>query len=318
MLGNGDAVTMSRVLMLLSLFLPCSTLSPRVQRRRVVTKMGMEGLDTTELLAENAAAIAAVGSKTGLGGGNEGPYDDLWLLRYVLAAKGDADAAAAEVEATLSWRRGEGKAIVDAAASGLEAARAGGGWDNGALFSAAPHSAAIAPHISPDGSQILTLRAKPGYLVKVIRASAIDDKALMSTVTTEQLVDFFLFSYEANALVIDAATRESGKLITAVTVNDLSGIDLFGDATFRNALSAASKQANAVGYSGYNSATILVNLPKLLGALVKLFKPLFPKTVQKKLKFEQGPLSDVTDLRDLIPPGAAKENFLSQVDDLLG
>ena len=69
MLGNGDAVTMSRVLLLMSLFLPCSTLSPRVQRRRVVTKMGMEGLDTTELLAENAAAIAAVGSKTGLGGG---------------------------------------------------------------------------------------------------------------------------------------------------------------------------------------------------------------------------------------------------------
>ena len=111
--------------------------------------MGMEGLDTTELLAENAAAIAAVGSKTGLGGGNEGPYDDLWLLRYVLAAKGDADAAATEVEATLSWRRGEGKAIVDAAASGLEAARAGGGWDNGALFSAAPHSAAIAPTSRP-------------------------------------------------------------------------------------------------------------------------------------------------------------------------
>jgi hypothetical protein len=258
--------------------------------------MGLEVLDTAPTLEANADAVAIVASKTGTGGPSGGEYDDVWLLRFVLAAKGDVDAAAAMVETTLAWRRGEGKAIVDAAAAGLAAAREGGGWNNDALFNAAPHSAAIAPFITPAGGQILTLRAQDDakYFVKVIRASAIDDKALMSTVSAGELTEFFLFSYEANALVIDAATRENGKLFKGVTVNDLSGIDLFGDATFRNALSAASKQANAVGYGGYNDATILVNLPKLLGALVKLFKPLFPPAVQKKLKFEQGPLSDVS------------------------
>ena len=289
-------------LVLLSLLLSSSHpfvngfISARNPQRRPTLKMGLEVLDIAPTIQAYADAIAIVASKTGTGGAPGGEYDDAWLLRFVLAAKGDVDAAAAMVETTLAWRRGEGKSIVDAAAAGLAAAREGGGWNNDALFNAAPHSAAIAPFITPAGSQILTLRAENDakYFVKVIRASAIDDKALMSTVSAEQLAEFFLYSYEANALVIEAATRESGKLFKGVTVNDLSGIDLFGDATFRNALSAASKQANAVGYGGYNDATILVNLPKLLGALVKLFKPLFPPAVQKKLKFEQGPLSDVS------------------------
>jgi len=38
---------------------------------------------------------------------------------------------------------------------------------------------------------------------------------------------------------------------------------------------------------------VLLNLPKLLNALVKLFKPLFPPVVAARIKFEQGPLSKV-------------------------
>lgn len=59
-----------------------------------------------------------------------------------------------------------------------------------------------------------------------------------------------------------------------------------GDASFRKALAEASKKSNQL-YPFLAGPTLLLNLPRLLGALVKVFKPLFPATVQKKLKFEQ-------------------------------
>jgi len=119
-----------------------------------------------------------------------------------------------------------------------------------------------------------------------------------------------------NSLVADSMTRQGNGLVTVVTTNDLNKIDLLGDATFRNALSAASKKANAL-YPGYGGPTILLNLPSLLGALVKLFKPLFPPAVQKKLKFEQGPLKNVGDLKSLGVGGDARDTFLKQIDAII-
>ena len=120
-----------------------------------------------------------------------------------------------------------------------------------------------------------------------------------------------------NQLVASARTKATGRLTKIVTVNDLQGIDLMGDATFRNALSASSKKANALGFSSLAGPTLLVNLPRLLGALVKIFKPLFPKTVQEKLKFENGPLKGVTDLTALHGSSGAREKFLGEVEALL-
>ena len=86
------------------------------------------------------------------------------------------------------------------------------------------------------------------------------------------MIDFFLYSKEVNALVANARTKATGRLTKIITANDLQGIDLFGDKTFRTALSASSKKANGLGYSALAGPTLLLNLPKLLGALVKIFK----------------------------------------------
>ena len=51
-----------------------------------------------------------------------------------------------------------------------------------------------------------------------------------------------LYSKEVNALVANARTAKTGRLTKIITANDLQGIDLFGDATFRTALSASSKK----------------------------------------------------------------------------
>lgn len=78
-----------------------------------------------------------------------------------------------------------------------------------------------------------------------------------------------------------------------VTVNDLSGANLFGSSAFRDALSLASKTAAPL-YPGLAGPTVLLNLPPILNALIKLFKPLFPPVVAARIKFEQGPLSKVS------------------------
>jgi CRAL/TRIO domain. len=91
-----------------------------------------------------------------------------------------------------------------------------------------------------------------------------------------------------------------------------------GDAAFRKALSAASNKANQL-YPNLSGPTFLLNLPTLLGTLVKVFTPLFPEEVRKRLKFEQGPLKDVKELVEISPSGSveARDLFLKQIDNLM-
>ena len=159
------------------------------------------------------------------------------------------------------------------------------------------------------------LLIRGGDLVYCIRAGKIDDKALMSDITTDQMVQFFLYCKEVNALVADMRSLSSDRLVQVVTVNDLNGVSLFGDSSFRQALSASSTKANDL-YPSLSGPTLLLNLPPLLGALAKLFTPLFPPEVRKRLKFEQGPLRSIENLTDILS-GPSREEFLNDLDGIL-
>ena len=141
----------------------------------------------------------------------------------------------------------------------------------------------------------------------------------MSEVSVDEMAEFFLYCKEVNSIVANMKSEKTDKLVTVLTANDLLGVKLIGgDATFRKALSQASTQANDL-YPNLPGPTFLLNLPKLLGALVKLFTPLFPKEVRARLKFAAGPLKDVDDLVAISPGGDAvsRNKFLTQIDDLL-
>jgi hypothetical protein len=110
---------------------------------------------------------------------------------------------------------------------------------------------------------------------------------------------------------------QSDRLCRVALANDLSGVSLFNSSPdFRKALSQSSTIAASV-YPSVNRETLLLNLPKLLSALVKLFKPIFPKTVQKKLKFCNGPLKDIEDLAQIAREGAERTKFLDQIHELI-
>lgn len=246
------------------------------------------------------------------------PEDDVFYLRYCIEHD-DISAAQSALKSNLSWRSSsnEGKEICDAAMTAYKAATSSGGWDNDPVREAAPNAKVINEYIT--SSQILTTTSSKGDLVYCIRAGKIDDTSLMSRITVEQMVDFFLYCKEIQSLVANSRSLETERLVRVVTCNDLTGLKLLGgDTTFRSALSTASTKAVGL-YPSLSGPTLLLNLPKLLGALVKVFTPLFPAPVRKKLKFEKGPLdkNDVKELLDLNRNEAVRKKFLSQLDTLL-
>jgi len=246
------------------------------------------------------------------------PENDVFYLRYCLEHD-DISAAQSALESTLLWRSSsnEGKEICDAAMTAYKAATSAGGWDNDPVREAAPNAEVINEYIT--SNQILTTTSSKGDLVYCIRAGKIDDTSLMSRITVDQMVDFFLYCKEIQSLAANSRSLETERLVRVVTCNDLTGLKLVGgDTTFRSALSAASNKANEL-YPTLSGPTLLLNLPKLLGALVKIFTPLFPAPVRKKLKFERGPLdaNDVKELLDLNRNEAIRKNFLSQLDTLV-
>ena len=58
----------------------------------------------------------------------------------------------------------------------------------------------------------------------------------------------------------------------------------------------------------------MLNLPRLLGALVKLFTPLFPESVRAKLRFERFPLGDA----GALSTQSGRANLSDYIADLLG
>jgi hypothetical protein len=239
------------------------------------------------------------------------PYNnDVFYLRYCLDEKG-IDV----LKENLAWRQGAGKAICDAAVTAFGQAMAGDKWNNDPVRDGAPSASNINKHITP--STTMTTSSSQGDLVYCIRAGLIDDVALMSSLSsTEDMVDFFLYCKEINALLANDRSLEKDKLLYVITVNDLNGLKLIGgDATFRSALSAASKKANTL-YPALSGPTLLLNLPRLVSAVVKLFTPLFPPEVNARLKFERGPLKDVEELIDISYGGKDRDAFMKDVDTL--
>jgi hypothetical protein len=267
------------------------------------------------LLKEYASKIASLKDQASKAVGDISvePYlNDVFFLRYALSG----DGAESQLKDTLEWRLGAGKNICHAANKAIAEATSDGSWKNGPVLAGAPNSNLISKYLTP--ATCLTTTTSQGDLIYCIRAGKIDDVALMASLqNVNQLVEFFVYCKEVNAVVANQRSLASDKLVCLITANDLSGVKLIGgDATFRTALSSASKISSKL-YPTLNGPTLLLNLPALLGALAKLFTPLFPPEVRKRLKFEQGPLADVSDLMDVSYGGNGRAAFLDEIDKLV-
>lgn len=265
--------------------------------------------DLQSLLDANRSKINALGEAVGK------DIPEITRLRFAMAFETQIEAKRALRE-TMAWRTGAGKSIVESAAKAVKEAVANGGWDNEVVREAAPHASQINDYIT--SKNILTLSDdKDGDLIYVIRASAIEDRKMMNTVTVEQMLDFFLYVKEVHNLVANERTLRTGRLCSVIFANDISGVRQPPDSKFSKALSESSKQYEKL-YPSLAGPTMILNLPRILQAFVGLIKPLFPKTVQERLKFERAPvLKSVTDMTQLSENANTRTEFLTEVRKLL-
>ncbi|KAL7431220.1 hypothetical protein ACHAXM_002568 [Skeletonema potamos] len=247
------------------------------------------------------------------------PTNDVFYLRYALETSYENDDERIDaLKSNIQWRLTDGKDIVTNAHRAVQAATSEGNskWNNQPAQQAAPHADRINKYLT-SVQCITTSHPSTNDLIYCVRAGKIDDKALMSSVTVDEMIDFFLYVKEVNAAVADMRSLETDSLIKIVTCNDLIGVKLVGGSSdFRSALSLSSKKATEL-YPSLSGRTLLLNLPALLGALVKLFTPLFPAAVMERIRFERGPLKNVEDLMQIVESGAARDEFIKQMDELV-
>jgi len=249
------------------------------------------------------------------------PTNDVFYLRYLLETSYENDNERIEaLKRNLEWRKSDGKQIVMSAHDAIKAARSGDEnskkWNNKPVEQAAPHSDRIGKYLT-SVQCITTSLPSSNDLVYIVRAGKIDDKALMSSVSVDEMIEFFLYVKEVNAAIADIRSVETDSLIKVITCNDLSGVKLVGGSSdFRSALSLSSKKAVEL-YPALSGRSLLLNLPSLLGALVKLFTPLFPDAVRKRIRFEKcRPLKNVDNLMQVVERGAVRDEFIEQIDML--
>lgn len=219
------------------------------------------------------------------------------------------------VKERAAWRQGTGAHICAAAAAAVQAATADGGWNNEPVYASAPYAAVINQYITP--KSVMTTSTTDGDLVYVIRASAIDDKALMDAVTVEQLGEYFLYAKEIHALTANQRSEAQGRLCNVIFANDISGVRKAPDKRFSKALTSSS-DAYEVLYPSLAGPTMILNLPFILQAFVGLLKPLFPKSVQERLVFTKAPvLASLKELSPLATNPEIRQAFVQEVVGLL-
>lgn len=264
--------------------------------------------DINVLLKQNRRAIDSLASVSD-------DIPEITRLRFALAFDTVNEAKSALSESISYRSKGRGKAIVDAATEAYETASIGGGWDNDIVRNAAPHAAEINKYIT--SKNIVTISTSNDDLVYVIRASAIDDKKMMDDVTVTQLSEFFMYVKEIHNRVANDRSIKNGRLCEVIFANDITGVRKAPDSRFSKALSSSSSQYEKL-YPSLAGPTMILNLPLILQAFVALFKPLFPKTVQARLKFLRAPvLANLPELTPLTSNENTKKKFMNEVDALL-
>jgi hypothetical protein len=240
---------------------------------------------------------------------------EIALLRFALAHPDDEKSAEKALKDAIRWRQTKGKSIVESAREAVEKATANGGWENDFVRNGAPHAAVINPFITPKA--VVTTSTEDGDLVYVIRASQIDDKAMMDKVTVEQVCDFFLYAKEVHHIIANKRSASTGRMCSVIFANDISGVRRAPDSRFSKALTSSSDQYESL-YPSLAGPTMILNLPLILQAFVGLLKPLFPKSVQERLVFKRAPvLASLTELTPLGTDPAVKQKFSREVKGLL-
>jgi hypothetical protein len=162
-------------------------------------------LDIDKLLEDHRVEISDLRARTSdLLASNPSFYDDIFLLRYILthSKKGGIDVAADAVRKTIAWRTENAEVLEKIASTGK-----------------APHED-IMMRFSTSGYACDLGGYEP---VWVVRTGHSNQKAMMSTLSIDQVKDWLHYSKEVFFRLCDQRTRKTRKLVK-VSSSQLQGI----------------------------------------------------------------------------------------------
>ncbi len=249
------------------------------------------GVPIAPLLEQHAADIAALRTELG----QEGTWDDVVLLRYLLS-KITVQKAAAALRFAGAWRREpRNKFCLDLVAAGEMPGMYKVLVKHGLSFSCL--------HAGHDASN--------GGPVAYARFGAFEAAPLFDIFSVEEVEQLLSCAKEQAFLQCDRETRASGELVKMLIVNDLEGVRLLArpPKPFLVAFGNSTKIAENL-YPQVLGANILINSPTLVSVMISVARLFLSQRLMNKFRFckrsEGQPISEC--------PFIAKEKAIAEED----
>lgn len=193
------------------------------------------------------------------------PYDDLFVLRFLLSAKGDVKVAGRKLTETLKWRAAN-LASLNLAGSGQ-----------------IPHRATINVHFREG-----IVGWVGNDLVTCIRTGLGDMPAMIAALSEDELLLFLVSLNEANFRLVDERTREVGMLCKVVSAVDFYGFAMSRLSRKFGPIMGKSSHASNVYYPQLLRYTVFINLPTALRLMLSAFSAFLPKETSEKQRICSG------------------------------
>ncbi|KAJ1640045.1 hypothetical protein T492DRAFT_898883 [Pavlovales sp. CCMP2436] len=199
----------------------------------------------SDLITANRAFIDAVRSHPNCAAFLRPEHDDLFILRYVLSFKGDVPKSATAIQHAIVWRR-----------------------DNAATLARIDELQSEVRLIIPTG--MLPWTTNQGQPIQVALPFAVDT-ATWATKSEQWHHEAGISNREVAYRICDKLSRESGRLVKLVMIQDLTGLSL----TF------AMANSKLVQNQGKLSKLAEFLFPQLIATVVVTHPPSFIQTLYK-------------------------------------
>ncbi|KAG1665206.1 hypothetical protein FOA52_002608 [Chlamydomonas sp. UWO 241] len=198
---------------------------------------------------------------------NSPPYDDIWLLRFLLSSKGDVNEAEVRARACLTWRKDKAE-LLELALEGK----------------VPPYFDAFTKYTCTGSHG----QALDGDYIFIVRAGICNGKALLQELSVEEVIDCLMLRKEQAFLLMDAATRKTGRLCKCIAVNDLNHATVANmHRQFMHAIAQSSKLTELY-YPQFLDAAVMVNPPAVMKVVISTMRGLMPKKTQELMRMCPG------------------------------
>jgi len=243
----------------------------------------------SDLLEEHGERISRLKSSIDLPDGGITPdgieLDDVFFLRYVLSNKDKEDEKILEkIQFNLDYRmETDSPQSTWLMSLGKEMRSIHGStyYPVGSPTNHHPLEAAISEHLF----SAYTGDLRDGEPVSVVRVGISDLNTLISEHGKDAVTDFLVYEKEKVFRTCDARTRESGSIVKAVTVMDLSDLNPFGKRFSRDFITKCIAKSSSIAsklYPQMQVYTVVINASGSASMLYGLITSVMPKSSADK------------------------------------